>query len=148
MASQLSYILSQIAAMAPVGYDYDVYIGDDLKNRFEIANLPARVINAVGFGATMQRAQTFGAGHVVTTEWTITDIALIRKAGMGLGLRDISDDITGYLIAYHDAIRDLVTSQWTLSRATMTSSVLEWPQGGGSYHDAVTATLTITEIVQ
>jgi len=96
----------------------------------------------------MARVQTFGSGHVMTTEWTITDIALIRKAGMGFGLKDIQLDLQGYLAAYHDAVRTLVTNRWTLTRCQLRSSVLEWPQASGSYHDAVTATLTITEIIE
>jgi hypothetical protein len=61
-----------------------VYYGDSLVNNLDIANLPARVINAIGMSSSMTQLQTFGAGSVMTTEWTIVDIALIRKAGMGL----------------------------------------------------------------
>jgi hypothetical protein len=148
MGSQLSAIIDEIAAMTITGYDYDVHVGDELRNHFDIANIPCRVINAVGFASTMQKVQTFGSGHVMTTEWTITDVALLRKAGMGYGLKDIAVDMTGYLAAYHDAVRTLVTNRWTLTRCQLRSSVLEWPAASGSWHDAVTATLSITEIIQ
>jgi hypothetical protein len=148
MGSQLATIVDAVADMVITGYAYDVHVGDEMRNHFDIANVPCRVINAIGFSSSMARVQTFGSGHVMTTEWTITDIALIRKAGMGLGLKDIQLDLQGYLAAYHDAVRTLVTNRWTLTRCQLRSSVLEWPQASGSYHDAVTATLTITEIIE
>ena len=148
MASQLATIVTTIANMTITGYAYDVHVGDEMRNNFDIANVPCRVINAVGFAASMGKVQTFGSGHVMTTEWTITDIALIRKAGMGFGLKDIQPDLQGYLAAYHDAVRTLVTNRWTLTRCQLRSSILEWPQASGSYFDAVTATLTITEIIE
>jgi hypothetical protein len=148
MGSQLATIVTTIGAMTITGYAYDVHVGDEMRNHFDIANVPCRVINAIGFSSSMTKTQTFGSGHVVSTEWTITDIALIRKAGMGLGLKDIQPDVQGYLAAYHDAVRTLVTNRWVLTRCQLRSSVLEWPQASGSYYDAVTATLTITEIVE
>jgi len=148
MGSQLATIVDAVADMVITGYAYDVHVGDEMRNHFDIANVPCRVINAIGFSSSMARVQTFGSGHVMTTEWTITDIALIRKAGMGFGLKDIQLDLQGYLAAYHDAVRTLVTNRWTLTRCQLRSSVLEWPQASGSYHDAVTATLTITEIIE
>ena len=148
MGSQLSTIVTAIANMTITGYAYDVHVGDEMRNHFDIANIPCRVINAVGFASTMQKVQTLGSGHVMTTEWTITDVALIRKAGMGYGLKDIQPDLQGYLAAYHDAVRTLVTNRWTLTRCQLRSSVLEWPVASGSWHDAVTATLSITEIIQ
>jgi len=148
MGSQLATIVTAVADMVITGYPYTVHVGDEMRNHFDIANIPCRVINAVGFSSSMARVQTFGSGHVMTTEWTITDIALIRKAGMGFGLKDIQPELQGYLAAYHDAVRTLVANRWTLTRCQLRSSVLEWPQASGSYHDAVTATLTITEIIE
>lgn len=148
MGSQLATIVTAIADMTISGYAYDVHVGDEMRNHYDIATLPCRIINAVGFSSSMAKVQTFGSGHVMTTEWTITDIALIRKAGMGFGLKDIQPDMQGYMAAYHDAVRTLVANRWTLTRMTMRSSVLEWPQASGQYHDAVTAQLTITEIIE
>jgi len=148
MGSQLATIVDAVADMVITGYAYDVHVGDEMRNHFDIADIPCRVINAVGFASTMQKVQTLGSGHVMTTEWTITDVALIRKAGMGYGLKDIQPDLQGYLAAYHDAVRTLVTNRWTLTRCQLRSSVLEWPAASGSWHDAVTATLSITEIIQ
>ncbi len=104
MGSQLATIVTAIAGMTITGYAYDVHVGDEMRNHFDIANVPCRVINAIGLASSMTKVQTFGSGHVMTTEWTITDIALIRKAGMGLGLKDIQPDLQGYLAAYHDAV--------------------------------------------
>jgi len=138
VGSQLATIVTAIAGMTITGYAYDVHVGDEMR----------RVINAIGLASSMTKVQTFGSGHVMTTEWTITDIALIRKAGMGLGLKDIQPNLQGYLAAYHDAVRTLVANRWTLTRCQLRSSVLEWPQASGSWHDAVTATLTISEIIE
>lgn len=148
MGSQLDSIVDTIATMSITGYAMDVYWGDASVNNVDIANLPARIVNAVGFSSSMNKVQTFGSGHVMTTEWTITDVTLMRKAGMGYGLKDINQDLTDYLAAYHNAVRTLVAPRWTLTRCQLRSSVLEWPQASGSYHDAVTATLTITEIIE
>lgn len=148
MASQLASIVEDIADMTITGHNYDVYYGDSLINHADIANLPVRVINAIGFSSSMQKVHTFGSGHIMTTEWTITDICLMRKAGTGYGLKDIAPDLTSYLAAYHDAVRYLINPKWSLTRVQLRASVLEWPQASGSYHDAVTATLTIAEIIE
>jgi hypothetical protein len=81
-------------------------------------------------------------------EWTVQDVALLRAAGLGLGLSDIAGSLEGYLAAYHDALRTLIAPTWVLSNASLRATVLEWPQGSGRYYDAITATLTITEIIQ
>lgn len=148
MGSQLNSIITTLATMSISGYALDVYYGDASVNNVDIANLPCRIINAVGMSSAMTKLQTFGAGSVMTTEWTITDVTLLRKAGTGYGLKDINQEITNYMAAYHDAVRALVTNRWTLTRCQLRASVLEWPQASGSYHDAVTATLTITEIIE
>ena len=61
---------------------------------------------------------------------------------------NIALTVEGYLAAYHDALRQLIAPGWVLSNASLRATVLEWPQGSGRYYDAVTATLTITEIIQ
>lgn len=148
MASQLQTIVDTIAALSITGYAMPVYYGSTSRNVLDIADLPARVVNAIGFAGSVTQTATFGSGHVMVTEWTITDTALLRKAGTGYGLKDIAPDLTSYLAAYHDAVRTLVTNNWTLTRLTTRAQVLEWPQASGVYYDAVQATLTISEIVE
>ena len=82
MGSQLDSIVDTIATMSIAGFAMDVYWGDASVNNVDIANLPARIVNAVGFSSSMNKVHTFGSGHIMTTEWTITDITLMRKAGM------------------------------------------------------------------
>lgn len=148
MGSLFASIVNTVATMTITGYNLDVYYGDASVNNVDIANLPCRVINAVGFTSQMQKINTFGAGHVITTEWTLTDLTLWRKAGTGYGLKDVNQDLTNYLAAYHNAVRQLIAPQWSLTRCQLRSSVLEWPAASGSYHDAITATLSITEIIE
>lgn len=148
MGSQLQSIVDTVVAMTVTGYAMDVYAGDNLRNVIDIANLPARVVNAIGFAGSVTKTATFGAGHVMVTEWTITDTALLRKAGTGYGLKDIAPDLTGYLAAYHNAVRSLIDPRWSVTRVTTRAQVLEWPQASAVYYDAVQATLTISEIVE
>jgi hypothetical protein len=149
MASQLSSIISAVAAMTITGYTMPVLRGSTLKNQTDDADVPTRIVNAIGVNSSRTRTATLGgAGHVMQAEWTIQDVALLRSAGIGQGLKDIALTVEGYLGAYHDALRQLIAPGWVLSNATVRATVLEWPQASGRYYDAVTATLTITEIIQ
>jgi hypothetical protein len=89
-----------------------------------------------------------GSGHVMMTEWTITDVALLRPAGMGMGLRDIALTMETYMAAYHDAVRTLVAPAWQVIDVRCRSQILEWPQASGRSYDTVIATIVISEIVQ
>jgi len=148
MSSQLVAIVDAIAAMSVTGVT-TVYSGTTLKNAVEIADVPARIVSAVGMQSARTRTTTLGgSGHVMMTEWTITDVALLRPAGMGIGLKDVVDTMESYMAAYHDAVRTLVASSWQLIDVRCRAQILEWPLASGRSYDTVVVTLVISEIVQ
>jgi hypothetical protein len=149
MASQLTTIIGAVCALSITGYSMPVLRGATLKDQVDDADVPTRIVNAIGLASARTRTTTLGgSGHVMQAEWTVQDVALLRAAGLGLGLSDIAGSLEGYLAAYHDSLRQLIAPTWVLSNASLRATVLEWPQGSGRYYDAVTATLTITEIIQ
>ena len=144
----LGNILTAVESMAVSGISTVIYT-TSLKDTIDIADIPIRIINPIGFASGRTRITTLGgAGHVMATQWTVTDIALLRPAAMGIGLADIADTIEDYLQDYHTALRGLTSPTWTLSEASVTASILEWPQASGKFYDAVTAVLTISDIIQ
>jgi hypothetical protein len=148
MSSQLVSIVASVASMSVSGIS-TVYYGTSLKNAVEIADVPARIISAIGMQSSRTKTTTLGgSGHVMMTEWTITDVALLRPAGMGMGLRDVSLTMETYMAAYHDAVRTLVAPAWQVIDVRCRSQILEWPQASGRSYDTVIATLVISEIVQ
>lgn len=149
MASQLGTIIGAVAGMAISGYTMTVYRGSTLRNSMESADIPARIISAVGMQSNRTVTRTLGgSGHLMQTEWTITDVALLRPAGQGIGLRDIALNLEGYMAAYHDASRTLIGPTWTVQNLSLRAQVLEWPQASGRMYDVVTASLIISEIIQ
>lgn len=148
MGSQIDAIMDAVEAMSVSGVT-TVYRGATLKDNIEVADLPVRIISAVGVMSSRTTVQTLGgAGHVMQTEWTITDVAMIRAAGMGIGLKDVAPGLEAYMASYHDSARTLQGSAWALIGLGVRAQVLEWPQASGRYYDVVTATLTIREIIQ
>ena len=149
MGSQLTTIVDAVVAMSITGYTMSVLRGSTLKDQVDDADIPVRIVNAIGLSSARTRTTTLGgSGHVMQAEWTIQDVALLRSAGLGIGLSDIADSVEGYLAAYHNALRTLIAPTWVLSGASLRATILEWPQASGRYYDAVSATLTITEIIQ
>jgi hypothetical protein len=147
MASQLDAIIDALEAMSVSGVT-TVYRGSTLKDNVEVADLPVRIISAIGMQSNRLTSKTFQSGHLMQTEWTLNDVALLRAAGMGMGLKDIAPSQETYLAAYHNALRTLIGPAWTLTGASLRSQVLEWPQASGRSYDVVIATLTISEIIQ
>ena len=147
MASQLDAIIDALEAMAVSGVT-TVYRGATLKDNVEVADLPVRIISAIGMQSNRLQSRTFQSGHLMQTEWTLNDVALLRAAGMGIGLKDIAPSQETYLASYHNALRSFIGPTWTVTGASLRSQVLEWPQASGRYYDAVIATLTVSEIIQ
>jgi hypothetical protein len=149
MSSNLPQIITSLAGMTVSGYPMTVYHGSGLKNSIEVADLPARVINTIGIQSNRTRTKTLGgAGHVMQTVWTITDVALLRPAAMGIGLSDIAEDMTEYMANYHQSLRSVVGSGWVIVDTSVRGQVLEWPQSSGRFYDAVAATITFSEFIQ
>lgn len=148
MSSQLDSILDAVEAMSVSGVT-TVYRGSSLKDSAEIADIPMRIISAIGMSSARVQTKTLGGiGHVMMAEWTITDLALLRSAGMGLGLSDIAPSVESYLGAYHDAVRTLSAPSWAVIDLRCRAQVLEFPAASGRNYDAVVATLVFREINQ
>jgi hypothetical protein len=108
-----------------------------------------RIISAIGMSSARVQTKTLGgSGHVMMAEWTITDLALLRSAGMGLGLSDIAPNVESYLAAYHDAVKTLTAPSWAVVDLRCRAQVLEFPAASGRNYDAVVATLVFREINQ
>ena len=147
MASQIDAIIDALEAMSVSGVT-TVYRGATLKDNVEVADLPVRIISAIGMQSNRLQTRTFQSGHVMQTEWTLNDVALLRAAGMAIGRKDIAPSQEAYLGHYHDALRTLIGPSWTVTGASLRSQVLEWPQASGRYYDAVIATIFVSEIIQ
>lgn len=146
--SQLDSILDAVEAMSVSGVT-TVYRGSSLKDSAEIADIPMRIISAIGMSSARVQTKTLGgSGHVMMAEWTITDLALLRSAGMGLGLSDVAPNVEQYLAAYHNAVKTLTAPSWSVVDLRCRAQVLEFPAASGRNYDAVVATLVFREINQ
>lgn len=148
MSSQLDSILDAVEAMSVSGVT-TVYRGSSLRDSAEIADIPMRIISAIGMSSARVQTKTLGgSGHVMMAEWTITDLALLRSAGMGLGLSDVAPNVEQYLVAYHNAVKTLTAPSWSVVDLRCRAQVLEFPAASGRNYDAVVATLVFREINQ
>lgn len=147
--AHLTDIVDAVCAMTITGFSGAVLRGATLKNQVDDPDVPTRIVSAVGMQSSRTRVTTLGgSGHVMTTEWTITDLALLRNAGIGQGLRDVAPGMENYLSAYHDAVRQLSSYGWAVTDIKTRAQVLEFPAASGRYFDAVVATITVRDIVQ
>lgn len=147
--SQLTAIVDAVCAMSVLGFSGPVLRGASLKNQTDDADVPTRIVSAVGMQSARTQIKTLGgSGHVMTVEWTITDVALIRNAGIGMGLRDVAATMESYLAAYHDAVRSLSSPTWYVVDVRCRAQILEWPAASGRFFDSVVATLVVNEINQ
>ena len=151
MASNIDAIISAIVSLNVQlsGSSVLVRSGTTLKDSEEISDLPTRIVSPVGMTSQRTRVQTLGgAGHVMSTEWTITDTCLLRAVGMGLGLTDIATVYQAYMAAYIEQARQLSNQTYTLTLLTQRAQVVEFAVGSGRNYHAVICTLTFVEIVQ
>lgn len=147
--SQLTAIVDAVCALAPTGFTGSTLRGTSLKNQLDDADVPVRIVSTVGMQSARTKVTTLGGGgHVMTTEWTIVDIALLRNAGLGQGMKDIALGMESYLDAYHTAVRSLASPSWAVTDVRTRAQILEFPQGSGRFFDAVIATLTVNDIIQ
>ncbi len=150
MATHIDAILDALEAMTVTGHAYPVYRGSTLKNVIDIANAPCRILSAIdGISSGSQTRRTGDGAVMVTLEWTIQDIALLRHASMGIGLRDVAPSMESYINAYHTAVWGIYPEQlqWGVTGVSARSQVLEWPAASGNFFDAVVATVTVADII-
>ena len=150
MATNLNTILADVAALGVTDgvLTPPVYYGATIRNSWEKANLPIRVLQPVNFGVNEAKSQTLRPSFVMTVVWTIQDICLLRPAGMGQGLPDITVNLTNYLGNYIDAVRTLGSSQYTRQNVRGTIEMLEYPAASGRFYDSVVITMDFLDIIQ
>lgn len=150
MATNLNQILTDVAAMAVSDgmVTPTVYWGATIRNAWDKADLPVRMLQPVNFGVNDMRSQTLRPSFVTTVKWSVQDILLLRPAGMGRGLPDITVNLTSYLSNYVDALRTLGSGHYTRGDARGTIEMLEYPAASGRFYDAVVITIEFTDIVQ
>jgi hypothetical protein len=150
MATNLNTILADVAALVVTDgvLTPPVYYGATIRNSWEKANLPIRVLQPVNFGVNEAKSQTLRPSFVMTVVWTIQDICLLRPAGMGQGLPDITVNLTNYLGNYIDAVRTLGSSQYTRQNVRGTIEMLEYPAASGRFYDSVVITMDFLDIIQ
>lgn len=149
--SQLADIYAAVAALQPTagGTVVPVRWGATLHNTNESADIPLRLLSPIGdtMGKVQQKTGG-GVGHVITVEWSIRDIALLRPVGGGLGLSDIADIYVEYMATYADALRQISSQTYYLVDAQVLPQVLQYPADSGMQYHAVSSTLYLMEIVQ
>lgn len=150
MATNLDAILAAVAAM-PVSdgtITPPAYYGATMRNAWEKADLPARIISTINFGVNEAKSQTLRPQFVITVTWQIQDVCLLRPAGMGRGLPDISLNLATYLSNYIDAVRTLGSQHYTRGNTRGTVEILEYPAASGRFYDAVVITTDFLDIIQ
>lgn len=150
MATNLNQILADVAALAVSDGTTTppVYYGATIRNTWEKANLPIRVLQPVNFGVNSVKSQTLRPAFAMTVIWTIQDICLLRPAGMGRGLPDITVNLGNYLSNYIDAVRTMGASHYSRENVRGTIEMLEYPAASGRFYDAVVITMDFLDIVQ
>ncbi len=150
MAAHLLDILDDIAAL-PVevgGVIVPVYYNTTMKNGYEEADLPARVLQITNFEFADVKSVSMRPPFNITIDWIISDILLYRNAGLGRGLGDMAYDVTAYAEMYADLVRTLGTIDWTRANVSGTFPVLEYPAASGKFYNAVVITVHIRDIVK
>lgn len=150
MATNLNQILADVAALVVTDgvLTPPVYYGATIRNSWEKANLPIRVLQPVNFGVNEAKSQTMRPTFVLTVTWQIQDICLLRPAGMGRGLPDITVNLATYLSNYIDAVRTLGALHYSRGNVRGTVEMLEYPAGSGRFYDAVVITIDFLDIIQ
>jgi hypothetical protein len=150
MATNLDAILADVAALVVTDgvLTPPVYYGATIRNSWEKANLPIRVLQPVNFGVNEAKSQTMRPTFVLTVTWQIQDICLLRPAGMGRGLPDITVNLATYLSNYIDAVRTLGALHYSRGNVRGTVEMLEYPAGSGRFYDAVVITIDFLDIIQ
>lgn len=150
MAAHLMDILDELAAL-PVEVNnviVPVYYNGTMKNGYDEADLPARVLQITNFTFANARSVSMRPPFNITLNWAIQDILLYRNAGLGRGLGDMAQPIAEYAEMYADLIRTVGTIDWTRTNVTGTFPVLEYPAASGKYYNAVVITVEFQDIVK
>jgi len=150
MSSQLVAIISAIKAYTPTYNSRVVSIrdGSTLPNTANAADLPMRIISAIGTSGGQVQRMTLGSGPVITFRWQITDLLLGQQVGLGKGEKDQSNAQIAYAAAYADLIRSLVTNKYQIEDIEIQMDTTEYPAESGNQYYSVSCRYLVKEIIQ
>lgn len=150
MAAHLMDILDDLANVPAEinGVVVPVYYNATLKNGYDEADLPARILQVTNFTLNSMKNVSLRTPYNVVVNWAIQDILLFRNAGLGRGLGDMAQSVTEYAESYVDSIRGIGSIDWTRTTVTGTFPVLEYPAASGKYYNAVVMTVEVLDIVK
>lgn len=148
--STISDILAAIAALAvPYGaVTPATRLAGTLADEFEDADLPVRVITAIG-GISARRLATLTPVGQHAIRWQIDDLLLVRSVGLGRGLRDEAAALATYAYTYARAINPLRarTGTWWLAEWNADIGVITYPAGTDRSYEGVRITHMIDHII-
>jgi hypothetical protein len=150
MSSQLVTIINAIKAYTPTYNSKVVSIrdGSTLPNTANAADLPMRIISAIGTSGGQVQRMTLGSGPVITFRWQITDLLLGQQVGLGKGEKDQSNAQIAYAAAYAELIRSLVTNKYQIEDITIRADTTEYPAESGNLYYSVSCEYIVKEIIQ
>lgn len=150
MSTHLFAILDEIAQL-PVeigGVVVPVYYNATLKNGYEDADLPARILQVTNFSFSDVKSVSLRPPFNITVDWVISDLLLYRSAGLGRGLGDMAYNVTDYVQSYVDNARQLGAIDWTRSTVNGTMPVIEYPAASGKFYNGVNISIHIVDIIK
>lgn len=152
MNSQILSIYDTIAGLTvTVGTTTPTVLDvDQLPNSADSWRLPTRLLLPLGAfgggGANDMRFVTLDS--ITNVTWSIRDLCLWQTVGQGTGYKSIMPTIVEYAGKYLDQLRAnrQMTTGAYIQRASVTPTVVEWPEQSGRYFYAVDATIEVAEL--
>ncbi len=144
----ISAIMAAIAAL-PAPYDtivVPVRVAATLSDEIEDADLPARVLTAIGAIASRHERTLTPVGQM-ELRWQIDDLLLVRSVGLGRGLRDTADALARYAYDYARLLRQLRAQTYTVVSWDAQIGVITYPAGTDRQYEGVRISLTLAHII-
>lgn len=152
MACQLDDIFTALAGISFTvgGHSVDVVTMGD---KMVINQTPVRVIVPIGANSEGRSISGLSLGAGLIARWAIADLFLLKPTKRGDGVHSAGADLTAYAMAYVDhftsrASRELVSPNVTVEDISLSFDVIEYPQNSKKWYFAVTAILSITELME
>lgn len=135
----------------------NIYDLDQLPANGDSARLPARMLlpfgNFLETGRIANTTMVTIPGNVVSAQWQVRDLLLVRAIAQGEGLYTVADKLIAYAGAYVAAFvsrtgpQRKLTTQAYIDNVTATPGIYEYPEGGGRFYFGVSCVLTIRELI-
>ncbi len=130
------------------GVTPNVYDIDELVNRIDTADLPARFLSEIE-GGTFELFH-LGVSNGKTNNqitWTIQDKLLWRPVGLGGKRGEAMADLAEYAANYAEMLREMrePASCMVLDDVSIVVGRIEWPEQTGQFYLGCTVVLTVKE---